>query len=600
MAQFVEAKDLHKRFGPTIALNGVSLVADAGEVVGFLGPNGAGKSTTLRIIAGFLEPDRGDVRIAGISMKENPKAAKAVVGYLPEGGATYADMTTRSFLRFIANIRGFSGNDAQTRAEIAADKTDILDVWEQRIGSLPKGCKRRVALAQAIIHDPPILIMDEPTDGLDPIQRHQMLRLIRSIAHDKAIIISTHVPEEAEAVCDRAIIINHGQIVSTHPVSELKRISPEQEYLKRNPSDQSLFNNRRVDTAFRQIIAESNKKRGQFNRPKLEVLPARVAKHHLEATPAYRNARLAGTCLVVMGMAVAYPLKFYLQYLGTGPRLQLQAISLGIAIAIGGLIVSFAGFIHNQNVLKRRQQKLNDAAATENVLDIIEQGGKTAVLLLRSFDGAERAFIDNPWPEIGPNKGIPIEQALSHLLHPQAMLIAIGDKHEAVGAIKLKPSDDEWRKVFWKLADNSMAIFICPDASKSLSWEMHQLIENEIYLSKTFWFMPPMLGMALNKKERRAFLKRWDHVRAELNPLGFIVPAHRKAGCIFICNKKSANTLSMEIECFFQRAAQLKSELASPNSDLPKTEEILGRLRGAMVKVLPSARSWKDVIFMRN
>jgi ABC-2 type transport system ATP-binding protein len=221
MAVLIEASDLHKRFGDIRAVDGISLRVQQGEVLGFLGPNGAGKSTTMKMLAGFLEPDVGSARIAGVDVAEHPKLAKRKLGYLPEGAPCYGEMTTRAFLAFIAEIRGFDRDDAKRRVAAAVDKTQLASVLEQRIETLSKGFKRRVAIAQALVHDPDALILDEPTDGLDPIQKYEMRDLIRAIAPQKAIIISTHILEEVEAVCTRAIIIAKGRMLADATPSDL-------------------------------------------------------------------------------------------------------------------------------------------------------------------------------------------------------------------------------------------------------------------------------------------------------------------------------------------------------------------------------------------
>jgi ABC-2 type transport system ATP-binding protein len=226
MAVLIEARNLHKRFGEIVAVDGISLEVARGEVLGFLGPNGAGKSTTMKMITGFLEPDAGSVRVASIDMFENPKAAKARLGYLPEGAPAYGDMTSRAFLAFIAAIRGFDREEARKRVALACEKAGLGSVLEQKIDTLSKGYKRRVAIAQAILHDPEVLIMDEPTDGLDPNQKHQVRRLIGEMAREKAIIVSTHILEEVEAVCSRAIIINRGRIVADGTAEDLMRRLP--------------------------------------------------------------------------------------------------------------------------------------------------------------------------------------------------------------------------------------------------------------------------------------------------------------------------------------------------------------------------------------
>ena len=185
MAVLVKALDLHKRFGEIAAVDGISLKVEAGEVLGFLGPNGAGKSTTMKMLTGFLEPDSGSAHIAGIDVFENPRAAKAKLGYLPEGAPCYGDMTANAFLTFIAEIRGFDREEAKRRVAAAVEKTELAGVLEQRIETLSKGFKRRVAIAQAILHDPQVLIMDEPTDGLDPNQKHHVRKLIADMARSE-------------------------------------------------------------------------------------------------------------------------------------------------------------------------------------------------------------------------------------------------------------------------------------------------------------------------------------------------------------------------------------------------------------------------------
>ena len=226
MATLVQATDLRKRFGDILAVDGISLDVRRGEVLGFLGPNGAGKSTTMKMLTGFLEPDGGKARIAGIDVFEQPRAAKARLGYLPEGAPCYGDMTVAAFLTFIAQIRGFAGKEEKGRVALAVEQTALASVLGQRIETLSKGFKRRVAIAQAILHDPEVLIMDEPTDGLDPNQKHQVRKLIAEMAADKAIIVSTHILEEVEAVCSRAIIINRGRIVADGTAEQLMRRLP--------------------------------------------------------------------------------------------------------------------------------------------------------------------------------------------------------------------------------------------------------------------------------------------------------------------------------------------------------------------------------------
>jgi ABC-2 type transport system ATP-binding protein len=226
MAALIEASDLHKRFGEIAAVDGISLSVARGEVLGFLGPNGAGKSTTMKMLTGFLEPDGGSARIAGIDVFADPRSAKTKLGYLPEGAPCYGEMSVQAFLTFIAEIRGFDREEAKRRVGLAVERTQLAGVLGQKIETLSKGFKRRVAIAQAILHDPQVLIMDEPTDGLDPNQKHQVRQLIAEMAADKAIIVSTHILEEVEAVCSRAIIINRGRIVADGTAEQLMRRLP--------------------------------------------------------------------------------------------------------------------------------------------------------------------------------------------------------------------------------------------------------------------------------------------------------------------------------------------------------------------------------------
>jgi ABC-2 type transport system ATP-binding protein len=217
----VKIEHLSKRFGTLKAVDDVTFSVSKGEVLGFLGPNGAGKSTTMRMITGFLTPDSGSVQVGGDDVASNPVGAKRRIGYLPEGAPLYGDMTPRAFLRFIAEIRGFRGKARDQSVDSVVGKVSLGAALEKPIDTLSKGFKRRVGLAQAIIHDPEVLVLDEPTDGLDPNQKHEVRTLIRSMSRDKAIILSTHILEEVEAVCSRAIIISAGKVVSDGTPAEL-------------------------------------------------------------------------------------------------------------------------------------------------------------------------------------------------------------------------------------------------------------------------------------------------------------------------------------------------------------------------------------------
>jgi len=218
----VEVKNLYKRFGPITAVDDVSFRLNQGEVLGFLGPNGAGKTTTMRIITGFIIPDTGSVILGGDDIAHAPVVAKRRIGYLPEGAPLYSDMTSAGFLGFIAEIRGFRGKEKEYRIADTIEKIHLQSVLNQSIGTLSKGFKRRLGLAQAILHDPEILVLDEPTDGLDPNQKHEVRTLIQEMAAEKAIILSTHILEEVDSVCTRAIVISAGRLVGDSMPAKLR------------------------------------------------------------------------------------------------------------------------------------------------------------------------------------------------------------------------------------------------------------------------------------------------------------------------------------------------------------------------------------------
>ena len=222
MENLIEVSDLHKSFGPLVAVDGVSLQIKRGEVLGFLGPNGAGKSTTMKMITGFIAPTSGSVRICGHDVGSDPIAAKTRIGYLPEGAPAYGEMTVSGFLDFIADIRQMRGEHRATRIREVIDKIHLEHVLDQTIETLSKGFKRRVGLAQAILHDPEVLILDEPTDGLDPNQKHEVRSLIGEMAPTKAIIISTHILEEVDALCTRTAIIARGRLLFSGTPAELE------------------------------------------------------------------------------------------------------------------------------------------------------------------------------------------------------------------------------------------------------------------------------------------------------------------------------------------------------------------------------------------
>ncbi len=215
-------ENLSKRFDDFCVVDNLSFTVSQGEVLGFLGPNGAGKSTTMKIISGFLTATSGNVSVCGLDVSEQPLQVQKIMGYLPEGAPAYSEMTVKAFLDFIAQVRGFTGDDKRQRIQTVVEKVQLQSVMNQVIDTLSKGFVRRVGIAQAIMHDPKVLILDEPTDGLDPNQKHQVRELIKSLAKDKIVIISTHILEEVSAVCTRALIINQGKLLLDGKPSDLE------------------------------------------------------------------------------------------------------------------------------------------------------------------------------------------------------------------------------------------------------------------------------------------------------------------------------------------------------------------------------------------
>ena len=219
--------NLTKNFGSIQAVNGVSFTVEKGEVLGFLGPNGAGKSTTMRMITGFIPPTSGTAVICGHDILKDPVAAKRCNGYLPENAPSYHTMTVTDFLTFIGRIRGFEGADLAKKVDAAIEKSRLETVRKQTIETLSKGYRQRTCFAQAILHDPQVLIMDEPTDGLDPNQKFVVREMIKEMSADKAIIVSTHILEEVDAVCTRAIVIANGTVVANGTPAELRARDPQ-------------------------------------------------------------------------------------------------------------------------------------------------------------------------------------------------------------------------------------------------------------------------------------------------------------------------------------------------------------------------------------
>ena len=222
MDALLDLDGVTKRFGPITAVDGIGFSVRRGEVLGFLGPNGAGKTTTMRIIAGFLPPSEGRVTVCGFDVVKRPISVKRRIGYLPEGAPAYGDMSPAALLSFVADLRRLSGAARQRQLDRVIEQLQLGSVLERPIETLSKGFRRRVGLAQAILADPEVLILDEPTDGLDPNQKHEVRQLLNQMAGDKAIVVSTHILEEVEAVCTRAIIVAQGRIVADAKPAELQ------------------------------------------------------------------------------------------------------------------------------------------------------------------------------------------------------------------------------------------------------------------------------------------------------------------------------------------------------------------------------------------
>ena len=302
--KLIEAKGIRKSFGDFIAVDNVDLEVSRGEVIGFLGPNGAGKSTTMKILTGFLEPDSGDILINNIDLKSDPLKAKEFLGYLPEGAPSYSDMNVLEFLTFVGKMRGLNSNLLTTRLGEMANQISLKEVWNKPIETLSKGFKRRVGIAQALIHDPDILILDEPTDGLDPNQKHEMRNLIKTISKNKAIVISTHILEEVEAVCSRAMIIANGKLLVNETPANLEKQFTNKDIISikvTNKIDSILAKNlkssinygdvkiEKVNKDTNKILVSDNKKTLDLNtvlkqvyKFKLNVIEASFIKSNLE------------------------------------------------------------------------------------------------------------------------------------------------------------------------------------------------------------------------------------------------------------------------------------------------------------------------------
>ena len=302
--KLINATNLKKSFDQFIAVDNIDLSVSRGEVVGFLGPNGAGKSTTMKMLTGFLEPDNGQIFINNINLKSDPLKAKEYIGYLPEGAPSYSDMIVADFLSFIGKMRGLNHNSLSNRLEEMANQINLKEMWNRPIETLSKGFKRRVGIAQALIHDPDILILDEPTDGLDPNQKHEMRNLIKRISTNKAIVISTHILEEVEAVCSRAVIIANGKLLANDTPKNLenKFLNKNTLSIKVSNKINSVFSKdikslikyddvkiQKTDMSTHTILISDNKKvpnlntvLKQINKLKLDVIEANFQKVSLE------------------------------------------------------------------------------------------------------------------------------------------------------------------------------------------------------------------------------------------------------------------------------------------------------------------------------
>jgi ABC-2 type transport system ATP-binding protein len=218
----IKVENLVKTFGPKRAVDGISFTVERGEVLGFLGPNGAGKSTTMRMVTGFIPPTDGRITVGGHDVVEHPIATKRLIGYLPENAPAYTDMTVLGFLNFAAEMRGLTGAKRRQAVHRAVEICFLESVLHQSVDTLSKGYRHRTCFAQSIIHDPPVLVLDEPTDGLDPNQKHEVRSLIRRMGENKAIVFSTHILEEVDAACTRALIIDRGKIVANGSPDQLR------------------------------------------------------------------------------------------------------------------------------------------------------------------------------------------------------------------------------------------------------------------------------------------------------------------------------------------------------------------------------------------
>ena len=257
----LRVKDLHKRFDSFVAVDRISFDVASGDILGFLGPNGAGKSTTMKMICGYLKPTSGSVGIYDHDIDDDPIEAKRLIGYLPEGAPTYGDMVVKDFLRFVAEVRQLNREQTRNGLDYVVEELGLHDVLMQPIDTLSKGFKRRVGLAQALIHDPKVLIMDEPTDGLDPNQKHHVRTLINSLSASKIVVISTHILEEVTAVCNRALIIAKGKLLINTTPDKLLTQSRYQNTLSLYAKDEELLTDLKTMSGVQSLEYDSLSKR---------------------------------------------------------------------------------------------------------------------------------------------------------------------------------------------------------------------------------------------------------------------------------------------------------------------------------------------------
>jgi ABC-2 type transport system ATP-binding protein len=287
----IETQQLSKRYGRTTAVDAVSFTVRPGEVLGFLGPNGAGKSTTMRMLAGFLAPTSGSAKVCGHDVANDSLAARRCLGYLPEGAPSYGEMYVQDFLAFVADAHRLEPQRRRRRLDEVIARLALGSVLRQRIDTLSKGFRRRVALAAAIVHDPPALLLDEPTDGLDPNQKHNVRRLILDMTRERTIVISTHILEEVQALCTRAIVIARGKLLADATPAELERRSRYHGAVSLKAGDSVAARVALEDLSVVAGVETDGDRLVALARPKVELLPI-VAERLRARGVAFSDARV--------------------------------------------------------------------------------------------------------------------------------------------------------------------------------------------------------------------------------------------------------------------------------------------------------------------